>query len=82
MKGRFPISGVGVGLATVITFPDVLAMSTGAILFWAFERRLRDPARASHRVLVANRETICAGIIAGGALIGIALILLETGVFG
>jgi uncharacterized oligopeptide transporter (OPT) family protein len=82
MKGRFPLSGVGVGLATVITFPDVLAMSVGAILFWVFERRLRDPARGAHRVLVANRETLCAGIIAGGALIGIVLILLETGVLG
>jgi uncharacterized oligopeptide transporter (OPT) family protein len=82
MKGRFPLSGVGVGLATVITFPDVLAMSVGAILFWLFGRRLRDPARGAHRVLVANRETLCAGIIAGGALIGIVLILLETGVLG
>ena len=82
MKGRFPLSGVGVGLATVITFPDVLAMSVGAILFWLFERRFRDPERGAHRVLVANRETLCAGIIAGGALIGIVLILLETGVLG
>jgi putative OPT family oligopeptide transporter len=79
-RGRFPLSGVGVGLATVITFPDVLAMSAGALLFWLFERRLRDPDRAAHRVLVANRETLCAGIIAGGALIGIVLILMETGV--
>jgi uncharacterized oligopeptide transporter (OPT) family protein len=81
-RGKFPLSGVGIGLATVVTFPDVLAMSSGALLFWLLERRIKDPARTAHRVLVANRETICAGIIAGGALIGIVLILIETGVLG
>jgi uncharacterized oligopeptide transporter (OPT) family protein len=79
-RGGFPLSGVGIGLATVVTFPDVLAMSAGALLFWFFERRFRKPERTAHRVLVANRETLCAGIIAGGALIGIALILVESGV--
>jgi uncharacterized oligopeptide transporter (OPT) family protein len=79
-RGNFPVSGVGIGLATVVTFPDLLAMSVGALLFWAFGRRFTDPARGAHRVLVDNRETLCAGIIAGGALIGIVLILMETAV--
>jgi uncharacterized oligopeptide transporter (OPT) family protein len=75
--GRFPLSGVGIGLATVVTFPDVLSMSLGALLFWLLGRRLR-AGSASHRVFVENRETLCAGVIAGGALIGILLILMET----
>jgi OPT family oligopeptide transporter len=78
MKGRFPLSGVGVGLATVVTFPDCLSMGLGALGFWFLGTRFKDPARTGHRVFVENRETLCAGIIAGGALIGIALILLET----
>jgi uncharacterized oligopeptide transporter (OPT) family protein len=77
LKGRFPLSGVGVGLATVVQFPDVLSMSTGALFFWLMGRRLK-PGGGAHKVLVENRETLCAGIIAGGALIGIILILLET----
>jgi len=78
MKGRFPLSGVGIGLATVVTFPDVLAMSVGSLLFWALGRRLTDPATRAHQVLVENRETLCAGVVAGGSLIGIILIILET----
>jgi uncharacterized oligopeptide transporter (OPT) family protein len=80
MKGRFPLSGVGVGLATVVTFPDVLSMGTGALLFWFLGKRLKEPGKRPHRVFVENRETLCAGIIAGGAIIGIILILLETAV--
>jgi putative OPT family oligopeptide transporter len=77
MKGKFPLSGVGVGLATVVQFPDVLSMSTGALFFWFMGRRLKQGGGA-HKVFVENRETLCAGIIAGGALIGIILIVLET----
>jgi uncharacterized oligopeptide transporter (OPT) family protein len=77
-RGRFPLSGVGIGLATVVTFPDVLSMSVGSLLFWFLGRRVRDPARLGHRVLVENRETVCAGVIAGGSLVGIVLIILET----
>ena len=77
MKGRFPLSGVGVGLATVVQFPDALSMSTGALFFWFMGRRLKQGG-GGHKVFVENRETLCAGIIAGGALIGIILIVLET----
>jgi uncharacterized oligopeptide transporter (OPT) family protein len=80
MKGKFPLSGVGVGLATVITFPDVLSMGLGALLFWFLGRRLEQPGTKPHRVFVENRETLCAGIIAGGAIIGIILILVESAV--
>jgi uncharacterized oligopeptide transporter (OPT) family protein len=77
MKGKFPISGVGLGLATVVQFPDVLSMSTGALFFWWMGRRMKE-GTGGHKVFVENRETLCAGIIAGGAIIGIILIMLET----
>ncbi|HET9598345.1 MAG TPA: OPT/YSL family transporter [Anaeromyxobacteraceae bacterium] len=80
-RGRFPISPVPFGLATVVTFPDVLSMGGGALLFWLAGRTARAGTPA-HRVLVAEKETLCAGIIAGGAIIGIILILLETAVLG
>jgi uncharacterized oligopeptide transporter (OPT) family protein len=77
MKGKFPLSGVGLGLATVVQFPDVLSMSGGALFFWFLGRRLKQGG-GGHKVFVENRETLCAGIIAGGSLIGIILIILET----
>jgi uncharacterized oligopeptide transporter (OPT) family protein len=78
MKGRFPLSGVGVGLAFVLKFTDSLSMGLGAVLFWAFERVYTDKSTRANRIWVENRETICAGVIAGGSIIGIILVLLET----
>jgi putative OPT family oligopeptide transporter len=77
MKGRFPLSGVGIGLASVVQFPDCLSMGLGAIFFWFMGQRLKDPARLGNRIFVENRETLCAGIIAGGAIIGILFIWLK-----
>jgi uncharacterized oligopeptide transporter (OPT) family protein len=80
-RGRFPISAVPFALATVVTFPDVLSMGGGALLFWCVARLAREGSGV-HKALVAEKETLCAGIIAGGAIIGIILILLETAVLG
>ena len=80
MKGKFPISAMGLGLAFVLRFTDSIAMGTGAFLVWYFEKKLKS-GTVKHKVLVENSENLCAGIIAGGSLIGIILILLETVVF-
>lgn len=77
-KGRFWLSGVGVGLAAVIPFNTCFAMFVGALFFWIIERGWKDTAGRIDRVLVKNQEAICAGVIAGGALMGIAVILLEN----
>jgi uncharacterized oligopeptide transporter (OPT) family protein len=79
-KGRFPISAMGLGLAFVLRFTDSIAMGTGAFLVWYFEKKFKS-GTVKHKVLVENSENLCAGIIAGGSLIGIILILLETVVF-
>ena len=78
MKGKFVISGVGMGLAFILTFADSLAMATGAFVFWAFKKRCTDPKTNTHKIFVQNYETVCAGGVAGGALIGIVLIILEA----
>jgi len=80
MKGRFPLTGVGMGLAFVLPFVDSLAMATGAFLFWFMGKKFKDPGHTLNRIFVENHETVCAGGIAGGAIIGIVLILLETAV--
>jgi putative OPT family oligopeptide transporter len=81
-KGRFWLSGVGIGLAFVIPFHTCFAMFLGAFLFWLAAARWRDPERPAHRIFVQNLEPICAGVIAGGALMGIAVILVENFVLG
>ncbi|MEO5971193.1 MAG: OPT family oligopeptide transporter [Bdellovibrionia bacterium] len=77
-RGRFPLSGVGLGLAFVLRFPDSLAMATGSLIFWFAGRKYQNPASMGYRIFVANQETICAGVVAGGSIIGMALILLEN----
>lgn len=76
-RGRFWLSGVGIGLAFVIPFSQCLGMFLGALAFWTAEQFSRDNSWL-RRVVVENQEPICAGLIAGGALTGIALMCLET----
>ncbi|MBI2788903.1 MAG: OPT/YSL family transporter [Elusimicrobia bacterium] len=77
-KGNFPVSGVGLGLAFVLKFSDSLSMALGALIFWLAGRYLTDKKSVSYRAFVDNQETVCAGAIAGGSIIGLVLILLET----
>ena len=77
-KGRFPLSGVGIGLATVIPFNTCLAMFLGSFFFWLVEKCVRNKESQTRQVIVQNQEPICAGVIAGGAIMGIVVIVLEN----
>ena len=78
-KNRFPLSSVGVGLAFVISFSTSLSMAFGAILFWVLGKMYgKRTGSRGRRIWVENQETLCAGAIAGGAIIGIVIILLEA----
>jgi hypothetical protein len=56
-------------------------MFLGAFIFWLFQKTIKNPDTRSYRILVENQETICAGAIAGGSLVGIGLIVLNASVF-
>jgi uncharacterized oligopeptide transporter (OPT) family protein len=91
---RFPLSAVGFGLAFMLSFHDIWAMCVGSLIFGAFEHRRKiwekreekKGAAASalaakrpwYAIAAENTETICAGAIAGGALMGIAVTVLEV----
>jgi len=76
---RFPLSAVGFGLAFVITFNTSLSMGLGAIFFWVLGRIYgKRPGSRGRKLWVENQETLCAGAIAGGAIIGILIILIES----
>lgn len=77
-KGTFPVSGVGLGLAFVLKFSDSLSMAMGALIFWLAAKYFTDKSSVGYRAFVDNQETLCAGAIAGGSIIGLVLILLET----
>ena len=78
-KNRFPLTAVGVGLAFVISFSTSLSMALGSILFWVLGKIYGSKkGTRSRRLWVENQETLCAGAIAGGALIGILVILVEA----
>ncbi len=82
MKGRFPISPMGMGLAFVLPFYDSWAMGLGAVIFYLIGRASPQPGSRLNRYFVENQETVCAGAIAGGSLAGIGLIILEVLVIG
>jgi OPT family oligopeptide transporter len=77
MKGKFPISGVGLGLGFVLRFTDAWSMALGTLIFWIAGKMCKNKEGVGYRALVDNQETLAAGVIAGGSIIGIILILLE-----
>ncbi|MBW2459637.1 MAG: hypothetical protein JRI68_34410, partial [Deltaproteobacteria bacterium] len=45
--------------------------------FWVASRRFPDEDHKWHKILVKNHEAICAGVVAGAALMGIATMAIE-----
>lgn len=76
-RNRFPLSPVGIGLGFIIPFHTCLSMFIGSFLFWLAEQRYPDKESRVNQVVVQNQEPICAGLIAGGALMGIAVAVAE-----
>ncbi|MBM4069884.1 MAG: OPT family oligopeptide transporter [Planctomycetes bacterium] len=76
--GRFPLSPIGIGLGFVIPFTTCLTMFLGAFVFWMIGRCWNSPESKISQVVVQNQEPICAGLIAGGALMGIIVAVVEV----
>ncbi len=79
-RGRFPLSGVGLGLGFILRFTDAWSMALGTLLFWIARTKCKDKNGFGYRAFVENQETLAAGVIAGGSIVGIVLILLENAV--
>lgn len=77
-KNKMPLSPVAIGLAFVIDFKSSACMFAGAMLFWLLGvERVKGDA-AEKNIWVQNHEPICAGIIAGASLMGIADALITV----
>ena len=74
---RFPLSPIAIGLGFIIQFHTCLSMFIGALLFWLAEKIFYGRDSRMNQVVVQNQEPICAGLIAGGALMGIAVAVAD-----
>jgi uncharacterized oligopeptide transporter (OPT) family protein len=82
-RSRFPLSPLAIGLGVVVPPDSSLMMFLGALLFWVAARKYgSQPQSRGYAVWVDSQEPICAGLIAGAALIGIGDILVKVFVFG
>ncbi|MCC6320320.1 MAG: OPT/YSL family transporter [Phycisphaerales bacterium] len=79
-KNRFPISPIALGLGVVIPPESTMAMFAGSAFFYIMGRlfKKRDESSFGRRLWVDTHEPICAGIIAGAALVGIGDIVVDT----
>jgi uncharacterized oligopeptide transporter (OPT) family protein len=77
--GTFPLSPLSIGLGVVLTPDSVMAMFLGALFFTVMKSRYeKAPDSTGHRLWVKTHEPICAGLIAGAALVGISDILVKV----
>jgi len=71
-KNKFPLSGVGIGLGIVLPPEYTIMMWIGSLFFAIME--LRNHKRLGtfgYKLWVDGKEAVCAGIIAGWALLGV-----------
>jgi OPT family oligopeptide transporter len=80
-RGRFPLSAVAIGLGVVIPPESTLMMWLGALLFAGLARLNRTPGTTGHKIWVESQEPLCAGLIAGWAILGIGDAVLRVLVF-
>lgn len=76
--GKFPISPVPFGIAFVLPFNDTLSFFIGSLLFFLLEKKPENQRSYAYQKFVENRESIAAGVIAGGSIIGIIILIAET----
>ncbi len=74
---RFPLSPIAIGLGFLIHFHTCLSMFTGALLFWLAGKIFYRSSSPMNEAVVQNQEPICAGLIAGGSLMGIVVAVAD-----
>jgi uncharacterized oligopeptide transporter (OPT) family protein len=78
-KNRFQLSSLAIGLGVVVPPDSSLMMFVGSLFFWLAAHRFgSQPQSRGHAIWIDSQEPICAGLIAGAALIGIGDILVRV----
>lgn len=77
--GKFPLSPLAIGLGVVVPPDSTIAMAIGAGFFWWMDKVYgKKPETTGHKLWVDTQEPICAGLIAGAALVGIGDVLVKV----
>jgi OPT family oligopeptide transporter len=78
-RQKFPISPLAIGLGVVVPPESTIAMFAGALFFWWTSKAYAERKESLGNLLwIQTHEPICAGIIAGAALVGIGDILVRV----
>jgi len=78
-KGKFPLSPLAIGLGVVVPPESTMAMFAGAAFFWLMHKIYHARKNSfGHKLWIDTHEPICAGLIAGAALVGIGDILVKV----
>jgi uncharacterized oligopeptide transporter (OPT) family protein len=77
-KGRFQLSAVSIGLGVILPPESTFGMWVGAMIFWIMKLRHSTPGTRKHEIWVEGLEPICAGLIAGSALMGIGNAIMNV----
>ncbi len=78
-KSKFPLSPIAMGLGVVIPPESSMAMFAGSLFFYIMAKMYKPRTDSfGNRLWVQTHEPICAGIIAGAALVGIGDILVDV----
>lgn len=78
-KSKVPISPLAIGLGIVLPPDSTIWMFLGAAFFWVMHKIYKNRQKSlGHRLWIETHEPICAGLIAGAALIGIGDMLVKV----
>ncbi len=77
-RGKFPIVPLAIGLGVVIPADSTLMMWTGAMFFALMAKVYNQAGTRGNLLWVGTHEPICAGLIAGTALVGIGDTLVSV----
>jgi uncharacterized oligopeptide transporter (OPT) family protein len=78
-KNKFPVAPVAIGLGMVLPPDSTFWMFLGALFFYVMGRIYKARTTSmGNKLWVQTHEPICAGLIAGAALIGIGDILVNV----
>jgi uncharacterized oligopeptide transporter (OPT) family protein len=78
-RGGFVLSPLALGLGVVIPPDSTIAMFAGASFFWLMRRRYEArPGTPGYDLWIDTQEPVCAGLIAGAALVGITDVLVRV----
>ena len=78
-RNKFPLSPLAIGLGVLVPPDSVISMFAGAMFFEIMTALYqKKPASLGHKLWIETHEPICAGLVAGAALVGIGDTIIKV----